>query len=46
MLGASSSPSVGVIAQEMLSTRPDVVSLDASGYLKVDYSKIPEVRGF
>jgi hypothetical protein len=45
-LGAPSGPSVGVLAQEMLSVRPNAVALDErSGYLMVNYDKIPEVRG-
>ena len=37
---------VGVLAQEMLSVRPEaVIQNHPSGYLCVDYSKIPEMRG-
>ena len=33
-------PAYGVMAQEVLEQTPDAVSVDSSGYLKVDYSKI------
>lgn len=39
-IGASSSPNYGVLAQEVMDTNPDAVSVDKSGYYKVDYSQI------
>ena len=39
-LGAESNPTHGVLAQEMLTQRPEAVSVGDHGYLMVDYSKI------
>ena len=39
-LGAESNPTYGVLAQEMLTQRPEAVSVGDHGYLMVDYSKI------
>ena len=39
-LQCSEQPAYGVLAQEVFAERPDAVSVDSSGYLKVDYSKI------
>ena len=38
-LGADKYPTVGVIAQEVIKTRPDAV-ITENGYLKVDYEKL------
>jgi hypothetical protein len=39
-LGIDSQPKAGVIAQKILLTHPDAVSVADNGYLMVDYSKI------
>ena len=36
----SGMPTVGVIAQEVMVTRPDAVSLHESGYYAVDYARL------
>lgn len=39
-LGADAFPPYGVIAQEVMDVLPEAVSVDHSGYYKVDYSKV------
>jgi len=37
---AGDTPTVGVIAQEVMEISPELVSIDSSGYMMVDYNKI------
>ena len=39
-LGVDSTPSMGVIAQEIMKTHPDAVHMGKDGYLRVNYGKI------
>jgi hypothetical protein len=40
---AGDAPTVGVIAQEIAESRPDAVVEHESGYLMVDYGRLPEI---
>lgn len=39
-LGVNTTPTMGVIAQEIMKTHPDAVSMGNDGYLRVNYGKI------
>ena len=39
-MGAENNPTVGVMAQELLETMPEAVTMAEDGYYRVDYSKV------
>jgi hypothetical protein len=42
-IGVDDQPAIGVIADELMQTHPDAVSAGEDGYLRVDYTRVPEL---